>query len=131
MLAVPVEACTDGDIRLVDGAAEFEGRVEVCLNGRWGTICDDSWDKEEAQVACKQLGYSNFQDSIPFTNAYFGQGIAPIHLDDLNCTGSESTLSECAHSGVGIHNCAHHEDAGVLCISGIFSQVHKVIVRAV
>ena len=50
--------CTNGDIRLVGGTNELEGRVEVCYDNQWGTVCDNSWGTAEANVACGQLGFS-------------------------------------------------------------------------
>ena len=54
----PVEdgICENGDVRLMNGTVENEGRVELCFNGRWGTICDDDWDNEDAEVVCTQMG---------------------------------------------------------------------------
>ena len=50
--------CTDGSIILVGGNKPNEGRVEICVNGSWGTVCDSSFDLHDAEAACKRIGYS-------------------------------------------------------------------------
>ena len=56
---VDVGICENGDIRLIGGSSYLEGRVEVCFQERWGTVCDDEWGVVDANVACRQLGYSD------------------------------------------------------------------------
>ena len=52
--------CTDGELRLRGGATSREGRVEMCYERQWGTVCDSSWGTNDAKVACRQLGFSSF-----------------------------------------------------------------------
>ena len=60
--------CNNSDIRLAGGSDQYEGRVEVCFNETWGTICDGSWSTNDANVACRQLGYAATGTLIYSTN---------------------------------------------------------------
>ena len=73
----------NGDLRLVGGTAENNGRVEVYYNKTWGTVCDDSWQLLDGDVVCKQLGFQR-ADRVVY-KAYFGRGTGPIWIDQLNC----------------------------------------------
>ena len=117
---------------------EREGRVEICYNEIYGTVCNDFWDELDAIVVCRQLGfngsgqscdcdiflfsYSNYSfpfslDHIALKNGaeFFGSGLDQIWLDNSICNGDESSLLECNTNPIGQHNCDHSEDAGVIC----------------
>ncbi|NWV20078.1 DMBT1 protein, partial [Origma solitaria] len=91
------------------------GRVEVYHLGRWGTVCDDTWDLADAQVLCAHLGCGHALRAPG--HAHFGRGAdsAPIWLDGTHCTGEELTLAQCHLHTWGEHNCGHGEDAGAVC----------------
>ena len=55
---VNCQVCDYGAIRLSGGDTGFEGRVEICIDNVWGTICDDRWSEKDARVVCRQLGFS-------------------------------------------------------------------------
>uniref|UniRef100_G3TZ11 DMBT1 protein n=1 Tax=Loxodonta africana TaxID=9785 RepID=G3TZ11_LOXAF len=101
------------ELRLVGGPGQCSGRVEVLHQGAWGTVCDDLWDLNEAEVVCRQLECGRAVSALG--KAHFGPGSGDIFLDDLQCAGVERYLGQCAHSGWSEHNCGHHEDAGVIC----------------
>ena len=140
MYCIPHTVCGTGDIRLVGGTNEFEGRVEVCVNNQWGTICDRNWEAAEAAVACRQAGFSStgwfvtlvilfgmcdpntivvisIAGSVFLNSAFFGQGTGPIVLDNVLCFGTEPRIYDCANSnGVINRVCSHARDASVRCL---------------
>ncbi|XP_033763806.1 soluble scavenger receptor cysteine-rich domain-containing protein SSC5D-like [Pecten maximus] len=101
-------------VRLVDGPNASEGRVEVFYDGRWGTVCDDNWDDDDASVVCRMLGYSGAQ-AVHTSKARYGSGHGPIWLDETQCSGQETNLGQCSMEPYGHGDCDHSEDAGVIC----------------
>jgi len=103
----------EGAIKLVGGQQQHEGNVEIFHNNRWGSICDDEWDKNEADLVCKQLGYD--LGGKPTHSGTFGAAKRKFWMDNLYCNGKEKELSECHFDGWGISDCDHGEAAGVVC----------------
>ncbi|NXK84090.1 DMBT1 protein, partial [Amazona guildingii] len=100
-------------LRLVGGLNECSGRVEVFYANKWGTICDDNWDLQDAAVVCRVLGCG--VAALAPGSARFGWGSGPIWLDNVGCSGRETDFFQCPAKMWGIHNCHHGEDAGVVC----------------
>ena len=125
--------CIEGALRLVDGSSYNEGRVEVCSNGRWGTVCGVGWTEREAALVCSRLGYPTLSKAmvvhcnilryyilVDATLSNFGEGSGPLY--DITCrsTGSDdqecipmitTDSSSCAHVGV---RCLPFTDAGAV-----------------
>ena len=113
------------------------GRVEIFYKGQWGTVCDDSWDGNDARVVCRQLGYKYTIQALQQSNRNnkFPVGSGQIWFDDVHCTGSEENITSCTHNGWGSHDCSHPEDAGVECSSAgdtfficIFPTFHEIMI---
>ena len=137
--AVPSE----GQLRLVQGnyttSALTSGRLEIYRSGQWGTVCDDSWGQTEADVACRQLGYTGatgfgtssnlglvrsimfalsiykgqHEQILLFPLNSFGAGSGRIWLSNVACSSSSSDLLSCSFSSSFI--CFHFEDVGLHC----------------
>ena len=133
--------CSTGNVKLVGGRTD--GRVEVCLGGQWGTVCDDSWTDNSARVVCKQLGLPSdctWRFGLPLLEVYlttgdphlltidavtvasssakYGSVQGPIALSRVKCAGNESSLLNCQLVSIAAasrHYCTHSNDVGVNC----------------
>ncbi|NWZ41953.1 DMBT1 protein, partial [Brachypodius atriceps] len=109
----PAEPPQPFQVRLAGGPHRCAGRVEVLHLGRWGTVCDDTWDLRAARVTCRHLGCGPAL-SAP-GHAHFGPGEGPVLLDQVRCSGDELTLDRCERQASNRYSCGHEEDAGVVC----------------
>ena len=87
----------------------------MLFNGRWGTVCDDNFDKLDGQVVCRQLNQGSISRIANPGEYPPGTTDQPIWLDEVQCTGEERWLSSCPHPGYGAHNCLHNEDVAIIC----------------
>ena len=121
-------------MRLQGGELSNEiGRVEVCMAGRWGLVCDDEWDDMDASVVCRQLGFTGGRDlsaihvhiinlcivgGVATSMSIFGRTIGGhFVLDDVNCTGNEFNIFDCRYPVNSRPDCRVHnnKEAGVIC----------------
>ncbi|XP_027527819.1 antigen WC1.1-like, partial [Neopelma chrysocephalum] len=107
--------CTEAvELRLVGGGGPCAGRVEVKLRGHWGSVGDDNWDMEDAEVVCQQLGCGSAAGAYAARDR-FGTGSGPINLAVVDCKGDEATLWDCEIRGWGPYSGIHDCDAAVIC----------------
>ncbi|XP_032919169.1 antigen WC1.1-like [Catharus ustulatus] len=104
-----------GELRLVGGGGRCAGRVEVKLQGHWGSVGDDSWDMKDAEVVCQQLGCGSAAGAY-YARERFSEGDGPVSLALVDCKGSEATLWDCRINGWGpYHGSIHDWDTAVVC----------------
>ena len=129
----------------MNGSTPDEGRVEVCVDGEWGTVCDHFWERNDAEVVCRQLGYnppckfisSGFQllfiilliiiGALNYHSSRFGDGPQPILAQSYSCTGTERNLTSCSGGTTGYSSCHYGRVAGVGC----FSRLHYHVVSMI
>ena len=96
----------------MEGKNSTEGRVEIFYDGQWGGVCLTSFGENEANVLCRQLGFSG---GDPQLTLYFGYSENPMWLDNITCTGDESTIFDCMTTCWGCTDCRWWAHAGVIC----------------
>ncbi|XP_049320452.1 scavenger receptor cysteine-rich type 1 protein M130 isoform X5 [Astyanax mexicanus] len=102
-------------IRLVGSGGDCAGRPEVFHSGSWGTVSDELWDIEDAQVVCRQLQCGVALSAPVPVPARFGSGTGPIWLNEVECEGNEASLWNCRYQLCGEDECGHKDDVGVVC----------------
>lgn len=102
------------------GRSFKDGLVQLYLFGHWGTVCGDSWDLEDAVVACRQLGYSTALTAL--TRTVFEDNGALVWPILSDCNGYEENLTQCGNRTVA--SCSSSNKAGVVCSSENINSYH-------
>ena len=100
------------EVRLVNGGASDQGRLEIFVSGSWGAV--KNLAAAEAEVACRQLGFETVLDV--YDDAFFGEGTGQVwNGDGIRCNGDEERLADCTDVDGGGYSNDHSDDVGVLC----------------
>ncbi len=125
---VPFDGCDSGcqveptfylPVRLRGGPGSNEGMLEVHYAGAWRDVCDDTYtaaaQQAMADVVCHELGYTGTGNQ--FLTAY-GAGSGTPVMDNVNCTGTETSLAQCPFAGWNVGHCGPTETVGIRCMAG-------------
>ncbi|XP_013381600.1 macrophage scavenger receptor types I and II-like [Lingula anatina] len=102
-------------LRLVNGGTPYRGRVEILVDGQWGTVCDNIFNVNAAKVVCKQLNLPHSSPAVHVA-AHYGAGEGPVWIQNVSCNGTEARLDLCRHGVRGSVSCSHQRDVGVTCL---------------
>ena len=127
--------CTEGDVRLIDGPSDIEGTLEICHDDLWGLISDSGWSDSDAEVVCRELGYSiismsicshlvytvlTIGGSLALTGSHYGKPNKTIHVGNVRCYGNEENLRQCSKTTYSLKEGQQLQQAtdvaGVSCI---------------
>ena len=100
-------------VRLIQGLSAREGLVQVYLNNTWVWVCDQQWDKQDADVVCRELGYTGAP--VLFSGSANEQGNDTLRINSVQCIGNERSFAFCAHGGWTNGSCVIGQNAGVVC----------------
>ncbi|KAL5487169.1 hypothetical protein EMCRGX_G019740 [Ephydatia muelleri] len=116
-----VRSSYDGDdVRLTSAANRYEGRLEVFHNGTWGVVCSSktAFSYPSGDVVCKQLGYASAAVVRSKASYYYGvvaSNTTRVWMDNVRCTGKESSLLQCSSDGWGVNRCSANDYVGLQC----------------
>ncbi|XP_054741887.1 protein bark beetle isoform X2 [Anastrepha obliqua] len=116
-------------VRLVGGAGDYEGRLQVYLDGRWGTVCDYGWTVLNAALVCHHLGYTlNPRDWRLHRSQMPTVGVTEdVIVSNVRCTEHDLDITKCHAEyltrGEFENSCTHENDVGMRCYEGAWAGV--------
>ena len=128
---------SNGDVRLTSGATTSSGRLEIFLQGTWGTICNDGFTEGAALAACRQLGYYDVQNygTVRTLRVPVAPNSTQILLHNVNCdydlSSNEGHILRCGYSEIPPipSDCSHNTDVAVQCFGSLYTSPYDTQVR--